>query len=270
MKKWLAVSLCLFLLVGCSKPTGSLDEQLESNVQQALSIPAGHANYNHAYYSYYLEPGIGRIHSDMTSNVFMKDGTMFVMNLDVPQIVSNTNKNIDPYAGDVLEHVNKVAETDGKFYDYDKKIHPYHIAIFGKDDTCYTILKTDELQFYSVSNELQSPSLAKSMLQIATSCIVDRKEVMNKFSDADTISFNRKKLRLFQNIAPEKGAVDELFDNKANHAGDRTGQFSEEDYMTDDYTDAKPDTNENENPYEGTIEDTFENEGHMQNDMNME
>lgn len=225
MKKYLSVLFACMCLVGC-KANPNLQENLDAKVNRALAMDVGHTTFNHGYYSYYIQPSIGRLYSDETSNVFVFDNVPFVMNLNVPGIVNRSYESQGMLLDDVMQYDAIVAKNSGEFLDGKKKSHPYTIAIFEKQDVYYTILKTDLLEFYAVSHAFEAPRISEEMLKIARSTVVDEVEVLAAYSKQETIAYNRKTLELFQNITPENGVIDELFNTKTNYAGSSGGQFT--------------------------------------------
>lgn len=260
MKKIVTMILACFLLVGCKKQDVNVQNELDQKVERAQSMDAGHATFNHGYYSYYIQPGIGRIYSDRTSNVFMMDGIQFVMNLNVAGIVNRTYESQDTIVEELINKECLVAQSSGDMEDFNGISHPYTIEIYQKGEVFYTLLRTDLLEFYSLSNELSSTLLAEEMLKIARSTIVHEDEVLADYSKQETISYNRKTLELFQNIAPESGVVDELFDTKSNYAGSSSGQFTTDANASEDEEDVSRNTEEQSDEEVTDTEDDQYNE----------
>ena len=87
------------------------------------------------------------------------------------------------------------------------------------DQDVFTYAKTDLLEFYAISGELQALQVAETMMRIARTVKVDREAVVSTYSARQEIDYERKRLELFQNVVPENGVIDELFEGNNNYAG---------------------------------------------------
>ncbi|MBP3892152.1 MAG: hypothetical protein J6D29_08255 [Solobacterium sp.] len=213
MKKTILILFLLSCLCGCTKVTSTMQAQLESKLNAMSLLDADAPIYNHRYYLYYKEPMIGKISSDITSNIFTYEGTRFVMNLNVPAIINNRYYPDGSAEIEGLKGLEPAAKHNGVLKDHLGEEHPYEVKIYELGKQEITVFSTDLVDFYAVNAEKNGPHLAGAMYRIARSLTVDKELILADFSNRKTISNVRKKLELFQNIAPESGVIDELFIN---------------------------------------------------------
>ncbi|MEE3486990.1 MAG: hypothetical protein VZT48_02665 [Bulleidia sp.] len=219
--------LCAVLLcAGCSTVKRDMQTDLNQRIAEVSSEAAHVPVYAKGGYSYYVQPSIGRIESTRMSNVFMKDGTKFVMNLNVPQIINDQYYQSMSAADTVNVNAVIAAETEGTYIDHDDQEHAFSLKIYQLDENFYTWLETDTVELFSVSGQLKSLQLAEEFLRIARTVHVNDDAVAAEYSKKTTISYTRKKLQLFQNIAPESGSVQELFENN-QYAGSFQDPFGD-------------------------------------------
>lgn len=221
----LCVSLAL-LCAGCISAPVNMQADLSRRMEEVSSEAAHVPVYAKGDYSYYVQPSVGRIESTRMSNVFSKDGTKFVMNLNVPQIINDRYYKTMPAADPVNVNAVIAAETQGTYLDHDDEEHAFTLRIYQLDENFYTWLETDTVELFSVSGQLKSLQLAEEFLRIARTVHVDEDAVAAEYSKKTTISYTRKKLQLFQNIAPESGSVQELFENN-QYAGSYQDPFGD-------------------------------------------
>ncbi len=150
-----------------------------------------------------------------TSNVFSFEGVKFVMNLKADEIINRKfYKESGEDVSDALKGGQRIAYQTGSYTDYEGKEHPFETGIYLLDGICFTVMDTDCMEFLSSGNHVQAVQTAAEMLKIARTVQVDENDVITAFSSRQTIVNNRKKLELFQNIAPESGMIQELFENE--------------------------------------------------------
>lgn len=239
MKRILIAAAAAVLLAGCTTYAQDLTAVVNDKLAEVQSEPAGKPYYNSTYYYYYVDPSIGRISSDRTSNVLAMNGTKFVMNLNVPGIIQSTYYTDAAAADSTVQGLTTSVSTSGSYIDYDGNENEYQVYIYQMDGSYYTIVSTPTMEFYSFSGKYEAAEIAAEMVRIARSVRIRKDQVLADFSNRQVISYSRKKLELFQNIAPENGVVDELFADHNNYAGISGGtQITGGNYATDNYPDA--------------------------------
>lgn len=239
-KKLSAAILSVLLLTGCTQYPDDLSTVVNEKLAEVQAEDAGKPYYNSTYYYYYIEPSVGRISSDRTSNILSLDGTKFVMNLNIPSIINSAYYQDSDSSTSTATAGDPVVDTSGSYTDYDGAEHDYSLKIYQSAGTYYTVLSTPYMEYYSVSGKYESANIAAEMLKIARTVRLNEDEVLADFSNRQVISYTRKKLELFQNIAPENGVVDELFADSSNSAGQdsTTGTDNTNNYATDNYPDS--------------------------------
>ena len=248
----LLLALSLAALSGCVKLTGSLQEQLNARVNSALSRQAMNPSFTHGFYSYYKEPSIGRIASEKTSNVFRMNDAKFVMNLKVSELINaRYYRGVQSQQRSLPDGMTLLAQYSDEIADYRESSHPYSISLYELEDRIYTYAESDTMEFFAISSPLEALQLSEVMTFMARCISVDKDALISEYSSRQNIDYSRKRLELFQNIAPENGAIEELFENHANFAG-RTD--SDSDIYGDNYGQSTP---EPERPGEETS-DTYE------------
>lgn len=203
------------LLAGCYAAGADIQTELDMRLDRILAMKPHKPFYNHTYYSYYCEPYIGRIGVEETSNIFSLDGNKFVMNLKVDDIINRRYySDSSQTAFTELKGGTRVAFRHGIYTDYDGNEHQFDAAVYYLDGVYFTVMETDSMEFFSSGNYLQSVQAAAEMMKIAGTVRIAENDIITAFSSRQTIVNNRKKLELFQNIAPESGMIQELFENE--------------------------------------------------------
>ena len=213
-KKIVTGLLCLTLLSGCSAVyLSDLTSDVSRRLADLMEEPTMRPTYSHRYYDYYIDPSIGRVTSYSTSNVFQMDGIQFIMNLNVARIVAGAYYDCQTDWASVGQ---RLPETDlsGTYTDWNGEEHNYRVKIYLLGEQYYTLVDTDYVCFASISNRLEAARMAAEMVRIARTIRLHSSTVLSSFSNRVVISGTRQRLNLFQEIAPENGAIEELFDNE--------------------------------------------------------
>ena len=247
-RKILVPVLTAFLLAGCSTYQGDLQSELNHRLASAEEKPILGAEYNHRFYSYYLEPDVGRMGTSLTSNTFCFEGTKFVMNLNVPSVINAAYYTSESDPSGAITGGTELAKSEGTYLDRDGNEHSVSVGIYLLKSEVFTYLVSDTAEFFAVSaSELAAAQIAGKMLTLARGLEVNNSVVLSTFSMRQTISYSRKKLELFQNIAPESGTITELFED--------SGYDSSVDYAGDNF-----DAEEDENIQQGDADDQVNGE----------
>ena len=190
--------------------SSSVEQRTDAVLAQTEKRQADRPSYDHLYYSYYLQPGIGRISSDETGNVFSFNGVKFTMNLNVQSIINSAY-----YAGASQETPagRQLLRHEGKYKDTDNIDHIYVLSLYSAGELVYIDYVDDRVRMGACTDEGNVPDTAGAMLATAMSVRIDRVLVLDTFSHREMISSTRKKLDLFERISPENGVIDELLIN---------------------------------------------------------
>lgn len=208
------IGLCSLLLSGCGfYAADRMQSDTEHQIQKVLSAPVLTATYTHHFYDYYAMPSIGRITSCRTGNVFALDGTRFVMNLHVNFVLGETyypsaheEKNLDGILPEMT--------LEGTYADYAGELYAYTVDVYLMGTQYYTFVTAGAMDFASISNACQVPALVGEMIRLARTIRLHKSEILSAFSNREAeISNSRKRVDLFHDLAPESGAIEELFDH---------------------------------------------------------
>jgi len=242
-KAWIAAAF-LIALTGCASYSADYQTLVNDRIAAVQALPAAEPKYTKAYYSYYIEPSVGRIDSDATSNTFSLDGTHFIMDLNVSGIInSQYYQDADSRDSVDVTAFEKAAHSEGTYTDYAGSELPFSTDVYKVEGSYFVIFRSAYMEFYALSDELQSADLIAEMLQISRTVKVNENRVTAAFSSRQTISNTRKKLELFQNLSPVNGSIEELLNTGQAAASATAGTSgSGDNYATDNYQDKVPST----------------------------
>lgn len=217
----LALLVCLS---GCTvERKADLQDLLSERISSALSATVSEPDHNKKFYSYYISPGIGRMEGDSTGNIFNYEGTRFLMNLNISSIINSRYYKGMEDDSEILNQNCRKAHVSGNYQDPDGDVHDFSAAIYDLGNQNYlTAIRTDTVDFCSVSDALKAADLAGQMIQIARTVKVSSDAVLSAYSRKETVTFTGEKIQLFDAVAPESGRVEELFDDN-DSSGDTDG-----------------------------------------------
>ncbi len=206
MKKFLVILLVLFL-VGCSSNEKSIQISLNETLSTFDNAIKKSNKYHNDYISYYIDPSIGRVESNEISHIFNYDGTNFIMNINVANIINN-----QWYGKDITNTKlnNSIAKYEGTYFDKDLDVHSYEINVYPIENKYLLRFDTYYIHFYSYCDELIIDELSLEMLNIAKSVILNKNKIISNFSIKETITYQPSYLDLFDNKVPESGSIEEL------------------------------------------------------------
>ena len=222
MKKILLLSF--LLLCGCTR-TIDLDRRAAESAEEAQNTVIYDANISKPYYSFYLEPSIGRISADYTSDILNVDGTKLVMNLNVPEIV-NANFFTEVPVSAARISKDPVLKLDGTFSDLQGTEQTWKLSVYDVEDNSYAfVFSTYAATFYSVCSAAAVPDLLYHAITISRSVEIDTENVLDAFTTEDTVVFTSSTIKLFESVAPVNGAIEELFetDNTLGYGENENG-----------------------------------------------
>lgn len=210
MKRLISILLCM-MITGCTKISGSLQSRIEEQIAAAANAPIMPANNRKTFYSYYLDPSLGRISSTDTGNVFSLDGVSFVMNLDVAKIVNEKY-----YPDQSVDHASPAkgetaAFAEGTVYDaYGNELN-YQITVSECGAGLYLLNgECGYMHFESVCDQNKAPAIAARMITISRSAEIQPSEVLAVYTRREGIDYTGTPVELFEDKAPENGSIEEL------------------------------------------------------------
>lgn len=186
-----------------------LSERLVTRMEGDADAP----NRNKPYYSYYIQPSVGQLESDQTGSLLTYQGNEFLMNLNISAVINDKyydSKDSDSFG---LNDSSVAASVTGTYTDVNNDSHDFIVNIYhaDKEESYITVFRSETVEFYSVSDALKAADLAGEMLRIARSVEINQDEIIDHYSNKESISFTGRKIQLFDSIAPESGRVEELF-----------------------------------------------------------
>lgn len=213
MKKKIFAFIGILLLSGCSTKTIDLQNTLNQTMAETTAEKVFNNNMNKQLYSYYLPTNIGRYQSTQSTNVFSDRGRKFIMNLNVANIIQEAYYK-DQEAEQTTSFKDPIAQLEGGYEDGQKSYHAYTVSVFDQQGYYITAFESDVVEFYAVSDACSVAELCKDMMRIARSLKVNVVEVKNTYSNKKTVDYKSEKIELFEQLVPESGRVEELFENK--------------------------------------------------------
>lgn len=195
----------------------NLQNMLEKKITEAEKATVFEPDHQKKFYSYYISPQIGRMEGDSTGNIFNYQGTRFLMNLNVSSIINRKYYQGIENDSDILNQGKEKAYLTGNYRDLNGDVHSFSTVIYDIGNQNYlTAMRTDTVDFCSVSDALKAVDTAGEMLRIARSVEVNTDQITAAYSRKETVVFTGEKIQLFDSVAPESGRVEELFEDKDN------------------------------------------------------
>jgi hypothetical protein len=221
MKRIASAVICFSLIfaAGCTDSGNTPAQSVQASLSRVLSQTAAKANHSKEYYSYYIEPSVGRYSSTKTGNIFSYQGTKFAMNLNVAEII-----NAKYYPEQSLENSSAAKdaaiELQGTYIDSEQIQRTYRVCMYQDGTRILILLNTDTVSFCGISEQAQAPSLAGEMLKIARSVETDEEEIALAYTNHKTLDYKTEKIQLFNEVVPESGTISDLI-NETNTIGNQ-------------------------------------------------
>ncbi|MEG2751206.1 MAG: hypothetical protein RR916_05330 [Anaerorhabdus sp.] len=212
--KRILVYLIAFCLVGCTQSTQPLMEQMKASLERANQMQAIDGDNRKDFYSYYIEPSIGKISSSPSSNVFVKNGVRFVMNLNVSKIINEKYYADALTMNDIATSENLLFSLEGQYEDILLNIYDYVCEVYQYESLTMVLLSTQFMDFYAVGNEAEVVAIVSDMLKIAKTVQINKEEIVAAYSSKEAVQYKKQALNLFEVAVPENGRVDEMISDK--------------------------------------------------------
>jgi hypothetical protein len=211
MKKILKILVLTLLLSGCS--VDNVDIKVDIGVALNAAANANlimNQTLHKANYDYYLPPNVGRKESSQSSTILVIQNTNVLMNLDIVSVLSDRF-----YKSDTIELLRAFIAASTPLYlkkdatfDLDHKSLPYAATILPVEGNSVLIsLQTRYFLFSAIAPFALAPDLLYDMLLIARTCRVSVDEVVLRYSNRETINYQKETLDIFSQLAPESGKV---------------------------------------------------------------
>ncbi|SJZ86926.1 hypothetical protein [Anaerorhabdus furcosa] len=259
MKRFCLI-LVACLLFGCAQSTQPLEERIQSEFEFVNTLKTVDGDNRKDFYSYYIEPSVGRVSSNPSNNIFLKDGVQFVMNLNVSKIISEKYYTDALTGNDVATKDNLLFEIEGQYDDSLLNSYDYRCQVYQYENMYMLLLETQYMNFYTVANANQLPTIAGEMLKIARTIRVNQEEIISAYSSKEAIQYKKEALNLFEVAVPENGRVDEMITDKTNtgdSTGDNAGGMTDDFYQSDDFGSKIPTASPTQDPNGDYASDDF-------------
>ncbi len=213
--KYYGLLICMAVITsGCTVyRTIDLQKILSERLVTRMEGDAEAPNRNKPYYSYYIQPSVGQLESDQTGCLLTYQGNEFLMNLNISAVINDKYYDFKDSDSFGLNDSSMAASVTGTYTDVNNDSHDFIVNIYhaDKEESYITVFRSETVEFYSVSDALKAADLAGEMLRIARSVEINQDEIIDHYSNKESISFTGRKIQLFDSIAPESGRVEELF-----------------------------------------------------------
>ncbi len=210
--KKIVLLLLLICLYGC-QPKIDMQQSLDEALSQANALPSAMADNKKEFYSFYLEPEVGRLQANETSSILKYKETKFAMNLNISKIV-----NAQSY-GDIIPTTIRlsddylIAQASGEYTDYDGSVYQYQSYIYElANNEYYVTLDTQYVFFSAIGSSYQVIDVIKPMMKIAKSISINADAIMVAYSAKERIIFEGEELSLYDEIIPVEGKVSDMID----------------------------------------------------------
>lgn len=196
------------MLCSCSVNSGEifykLDEVFATYVKD--DVPK-HNNNNTKYYSFYLPSDIKELEYDNIFHHLVFNCSDFVMNLNINNIMSknvfNTQSD-DPYSfldGYVVYSYTGSYQDSGNIYKFD---------VYYYNDEYLFSFYSDNLSFFGKTVLSDVPELARHLLILNDSVIVETDKVVDDYYSGTTIDFTKEQVNLFDTYHSADGQLSDL------------------------------------------------------------
>lgn len=223
MKQILKIMVLVLVLTGCSvKPV-----DIKTNITVALDDAATadlimNQGLRKANYVYYLPPAVGRKESSQSSTILVSHNTNVLMNLDIVSVLSDRF-----YKSDKIEllrafiaKATPIYKKEAATFDLDHKSLPYSATILSVEGNSVLIsLQTRYFLFSAIAPFTLASDLLYDMLLIARTCRVNEEEVILRYSNRETINYQKETLEIFSQLAPDSGKVIDMISVDAGQGG---------------------------------------------------
>ncbi|MGB7595233.1 MAG: hypothetical protein WBL80_06685 [Erysipelotrichaceae bacterium] len=223
MQKILKILVLALLLSGCR--VNNVDIKVDITVALDAASNADlimNQSLHKANYVYYLPPDVGRKESSQSSTILVIQNTNVLMNLDIVSVLSDRF-----YKSDKIELLRAfiaastpIYKKEDATFDLDHKSLPYAATIVTVEGNSVLIsLQTRYFLFSAIAPFALASDLLYDMLLIARTCRVNADQVVLRYSNRETINYQKETLDIFSQLAPESGKVIDMISVNAGQDG---------------------------------------------------
>ena len=154
----------------------------------------------------------------LTSNIFTYNGVRFIMNLNTSSVINQ--EYYEPGSDEIQIEAELAAEKSGTFINALGKEDEYTVKVYRTGQEIYAVcVYNDPVSLYAMCKDYEVADTASAMMSILCTVQVNKQKVVADFSNKRKIDYQREPLELFQFIAPESGAIQELFPDSTSSIG---------------------------------------------------
>ncbi len=217
------IIVLVVLLSGCA--INNVD--IKTNITLALDAAANtnlimNQGLRKANYVYYLPPDVGRKESSQSSTILVSHNTNVLMNLDIVSVLSDRF-----YKSDKTELLRAFIAKGTPIYkrseatfDLDHKSLPYSAVILPiEGQNVLVSLQTRYFLFSAIAPFALASDLLYDMLLIARTTRVNEAEIVLRYSNRETINYQKETLEIFSQLAPDSGKVIDMISVDAGQSG---------------------------------------------------
>ncbi len=255
MKKIILVIFLVFL-VGCSTEVESFETTLATKLEAVAMANTLSPDNRKTFYSYYIEPSIGRRKTDETYNIFVKDGIEFAMNLNISNILNDSYYKKTTTLSSTIQSEALWFSNSGKYVDYKGEENDYFYSVYQDSNFYYITFMTKYVTFFASGNQSEILAIAPEMLKIAKTVEINQDEIVSAYFSQEVIEYEREKIQLYEVMIPENGRIEEMMADRVipTNEVDGTGEWE---YSNDNY-ESETEKEEKENDDEEEKEDNAE------------
>lgn len=211
--KFICLIFIVILLSGCTfdeTMSVMMDEVLQKASNTEIATTKSHVKQ---YYSYYIQPSIGRRESTEISNVFVLNDDEFVMNLNVSSVIKNEYYlDADTKILPVYSRSKKlVYESTGQCLNSSENMMDYSVSVYDLSRNSYLIvLESNYFTFLSRCPLGSIVQLTEQMLLIARTTEIEVDSILRDFGVQNDETYEKQKVEIIKEMIPESGLVEDI------------------------------------------------------------
>lgn len=217
--------ICLMLLLvsllsGCTFDE-TMAEMMDEMLNKAASLEIAETKTHvKQYYSYYLQPSIGRRDSTAISNVFVFEDDEFVMNLNVSSVIKNEyyleadTKILPVYSRSKI----LVYTAEGQCLNSSEEQMNYKVSVYDLSRNSYlVILESDYFTFLSRCPLGSVVQISEQMLLTCRTAEIYSEPILRDFGAQNDETYEKQKVEIVKELIPESGLVEDIIPNSSEN-----------------------------------------------------
>lgn len=212
--KNIIVIIVVFSLVGC-QPSSSLDDVIYTTIEKANNTEVSTTtNLQKDFYSLYYGREIGKVDSDLISNIFSYNDVKYILVVNVNNIIKDRYYH-EASTVNITSTVNEYENVhvfNGQFVDYGNEITDYIIELAElENDTVYLKFSTRYLSLASIIEKNMISSVLEKMFVMAKTTRIHYDKIIEYFANVETLQEQYAYTEsIFEKNFPEEGYLGDL------------------------------------------------------------